>query len=188
MADSRTVEGSRLEQYRAYLRLLARLQLAPQLRRHMDPSDMVQQTLLEAYRSLDQFVGRTEGELTAWLRQILAHQMAHALRDLTRLKRDVTREQSLDAALAESSSRLDAWLVAEQMTPGEQAQRNEEILRVAEAMEQLPEAQREAVILHYWEEWPLARIAEHMERSSAAVAGLLQRGLRAIRQQVGESE
>jgi RNA polymerase sigma-70 factor, ECF subfamily len=184
----RPAEEAQLEQFRAYLRLLARLQLDPRLRRQLDPSDFVQQTLLEAYRSLEQFRGRTEAELASWLRQILARQMTHAVRDLTRLRRDVTRERPLEAALTESSERLEAWLVAEQTTPGERAARNEQAVRLAAALEQLPEAQREAVILHYWEGWPLAEIAGHLERSTAAVAGLLQRGLKALRQQLSEPE
>src|SRR5262245_17126291 len=151
MAQPRPVEEPQLEPFRAYLRLLARLQLDPRLRRQLDPSDFVQQTLLEAYRSLDQFRGRTESEMAAWLRQILARQMTRAVRDLTRLRRDVTREQPLEAAFAESSERLEAWLVAEQSTPGERAQRNEQAVRLAAALEHIPEAQREAVILHYWE-------------------------------------
>jgi RNA polymerase sigma-70 factor (ECF subfamily) len=114
--------------------------------------------------------------------------MTHAVRDLTRLRRDVTREQPLEAALAESSERLEAWLVAEQTSPGERAQRNEQAVRLAAALERLPEAQREAVVLHYWEDWPLAQIAEHLGRSTAAVAGLLQRGLKALREQLAEPE
>lgn len=188
MAQLPPAAEARLEPFRAYLRLLARLQLDPRLRRQLDPSDFVQQTLLEAYRAVDQFRGRTDGELAAWLRQILARQMTHAVRDLTRLKRDVTREQPLEAALAESSERLEAWLAAEQSSPSEQAQRNEQVVRLAAALEGLPEAQREAVVLHYWEDWPLGKIAEHLGRTTAAVAGLLQRGLKALREQLAEPE
>jgi RNA polymerase sigma-70 factor (ECF subfamily) len=188
MADQPTADRPQLERFRAYLRLLARLQLDARVRRQLDPSDLVQQALLEAYRALDQFRGATEAQLAAWLRQILARQMSHAVRDLTRQRRDVTRERSLEAALADSSARLEAWLVAEQTTPGELAQRNEQAVRLAAALEQLPQAQREAVILHYWEGWALAEIAAHLDRSPAAVAGLLQRGLKELRQQLSEPE
>lgn len=188
MAQELPADGQTLERFRTYLRLLARLQLDPRLRRQLDPSDLVQQALLEAYRSLGQLRGRSEAEVAAWLRQILAHQMAHALRDLTRARRDVTRERSLEAALAESSARMEAWLVAEQASPGEQAQQNEQAVRLAVALEQLPEAQREAVVLHYWEGWSVAQIAEQLGRSAPAVAGLLQRGLKALRQHLSESE
>src|SRR5205807_9711238 len=72
----------RLERYRAYLRLLARLHLDARFQGKLDASDLVQQTLLEAYRSLQQFRGGDGAELAGWLRQILAHQLAHAQRDL----------------------------------------------------------------------------------------------------------
>jgi RNA polymerase sigma-70 factor (ECF subfamily) len=186
MAHDPPADAAQLEQYRAYLRLLARLQLDPRLRRQLDPSDLVQQTLLEAYRSLGQLRGRSEGQIAAWLRQILAHQMAHALRDLTRARRDINRERSLEEALESSSARLEAWIVAEQTTPGERAQQNEQVVRLAAALEQLAEAQQEAVVLHYWEGWTVAQIAEHMGRSAPAVAGLLQRGLQALRHQLAE--
>src|SRR4051794_14552961 len=89
-----------LERFRAYLRLLARLNLDPRLRGKLDASDVVRQTLLEAYRALGQFRGRTDAELAGWLRQVLAHQLAHATRDLGRAKRDVSRERSLEDALS----------------------------------------------------------------------------------------
>src|SRR5262249_30323652 len=101
MTDGQPLDEPRLEAFRAYLRLLARLQVDPRLRRQLDPSDLVQQTMLTAYRSLAQFRGRSDGELAAWLRQILAHQMTHAVRDLTRLRRDVNRERSLEDALTD---------------------------------------------------------------------------------------
>ena len=172
--------GAALERFRAYLHLLARLHLDPRLRAKLSPSDVVQQTLLQAYQGLAGFRGG-EGELAAWLRRILAHNLAHAVRDLGRGKRDVARERSLDQALGQSSLRLETWLAEEAPSPAEQAQRNEQSLRLAEVLETLPEAQREAVVLHYWQDWTLADIGRHLGRTPAAVAGLLQRGLKQLR-------
>src|SRR5262249_59344683 len=88
-----------LEHFREYLRVLARLQIDPRLRPKLDPSDVVQETLLKAHERRDQFRGTTNAELAAWLRQILANQLAEALRHYTRQARDVSRERSLEAAV-----------------------------------------------------------------------------------------
>jgi RNA polymerase sigma-70 factor (ECF subfamily) len=177
-----------LERFRSYLRLLARLHLDPRLQGKLDPSDLVQQTFLQAHQAWQQFRGTSEAELAAWLRQILARNLTHAVRDLGRAKRAVGRERSLETALEQSSARLEAFLTAEQSSPSQQAERQEQLLRLAEAMEQLAEAQREAVVLQYWQGWSLAQIGAHLGRSPEAVAGLLKRGLKHLRQLLRERE
>jgi RNA polymerase sigma-70 factor (ECF subfamily) len=181
-------DGRVLDRFRAYLRLLARLHLDPRLRGKLDPSDLVQQTLLQAYQALDQLRGRSDAELAAWLRRILASTLAQAVRHFARDKRDVARELSLEQALGESSARLEGWLAAEQSSPSEQAARNEDGLRLAEALEQLPEAQREALVLQHWQGWSLAEIGQHLGKSPGAVAGLIKRGLKQLRQLLGDRE
>src|SRR5262245_7230734 len=137
MTEDARAEG--LEQFRPYLRLLARGQLGARLRGKLDASDLVQQTLLEAVRALDRHQGQTEAELAAWLRTLLARQLTHALRDLHRLKRDVARERSLEQSLVESSACLGQWLAADQSSPSTRAQRQDRAVRVAAALEGLPE-------------------------------------------------
>jgi len=173
-------------QFREYLILLARLQLREQPRANFDASDVVQQTLMEAHRKRAQFRGQSEAEMAAWLRQMLAYNLADAIRAQGRAKRDVAREQSLQAGLEASSAGLASWLAAEQSTPSQQAQRHEEVLRLAEALAQLPEVQREALVLRHCQGLPLAAISQRLGRSPAAVAGLLKRGLRELRAQLGE--
>jgi RNA polymerase sigma-70 factor (ECF subfamily) len=176
-----------LERFRAYLHLLARLHLDPRLRAKLAPSDVVQQTLLQAYQGLAGFRGG-DAQLLAWLRRILARNLAHAVRDLGRAKRDVARERSLEEAVDASSARLEAWLAAEQSSPSERADRNEQVLRLTEALAELPEAQREAVVQHYWQGRSLAEIGEELGRTPAAVAGLLHRGLKQLRSRLQELE
>jgi RNA polymerase sigma-70 factor (ECF subfamily) len=177
-----------LERYRDYLRLLAGLQLDPRLRGRIDASDVVQQTFLQAHQALAGFRGTTDGELAAWLRQILARNLAHALRDHGRDRRDIGRERSLEAALEASSIRLECWLAVEQSSPSQQANRNEQLLRLARVLAGLPEAQREAIVLHYWQGRTTVQIGEHLQRTPAAVAGLLKRGLKELRRQMLEPE
>ncbi|MFO0891591.1 MAG: sigma-70 family RNA polymerase sigma factor [Isosphaeraceae bacterium] len=177
-----------LENYRDYLALLARLHVASGLRDRVDLSGVVQQTLLEACQEISSSVERrrTPAETAAWLRSILGNNLADVLRGLTAQKRDIRRERSLYAALDESSARLGDWLAARQSSPSQKAVRHEDLLRISQAMARLPENQRRAVELHYLEGAPLADIARELGTTKAAVAGLLHRGLKSLRIQLGE--
>lgn len=181
MADETASAEVWPDRFRSYLALLARLHLDDRLRGKMDPSDIVQQTLLQAHRGIRDFRGRTDAEMAAWLRKILVRNLAHALRDFCREKRNIHRERAIQGAVDDSSAKLDAWLVSEQSSPSQKAQHNERLLQLSDALLRLPDAQREAVQLHYWRGATLDEIAERMERTPAAVAGLLKRGLRKLR-------
>jgi RNA polymerase sigma-70 factor (ECF subfamily) len=175
-----------LDRFRPYLLLLAEMRLGPRLRGKLDPSDVVQQTLLEAYQGLPHFRGRTDAERAAWLRQILARNLADERKAAGRARRDVSREVALAAELEQSSASLCGWLAAPGSSPSQQAVQHERAVRLAAALTQLPDAQREALVLQHWHGWTLAQIGEHLNRTPAAVAGLLKRGLRQLRESLGE--
>jgi RNA polymerase sigma-70 factor (ECF subfamily) len=130
---------------------------------------------------------RTEqspAEVAGWLRSILSHNLADVLRRLTARKRDFRREWSLESALDQSASRVEQWLAAEQSSPSGRAIREEELLRMAESLAALPEGQRRAIELHHLQGRPLAEIAHELGTTKSAVAGLLHRGLKALRKQL----
>jgi RNA polymerase sigma-70 factor (ECF subfamily) len=179
-----------LERFRGELRTLARIQLAakPWLAAKLDASDVAQQALLRAHAARDQFRGRTAAELRGWLRQILARTLANELRAFGQDMRDVGAEHSLEANLDASSCRLNAWLAADQSSPSEQADRRERAERLAAALEALPPDQREAVLLKHIENLSLAEIAARIGKTTAAVAGLLRRGLARLRELMGQED
>jgi RNA polymerase sigma-70 factor (ECF subfamily) len=174
--------AGRLEEFRTYLLLLARLHLDPRLKGKVDLSGVVQQTLWEGHRALARSPAHGYSQLATLMRRLLANNLADEVRKCYTDKRDVDRERSLDAALQESSARLEAFLAADQSSPEQRAGRNEELLRLALALERLPEAQRQAVELHYLRGWRLEEIAHHLGRGKSAVAGLLHRGLDKLRE------
>jgi RNA polymerase sigma-70 factor (ECF subfamily) len=178
MATDTDLHVQPLEQFRAYLRLLAQLQFPTILRAKLDPSDLVQQTLLRAHQAQGQFRGTSTIEQAAWLRQIFANTLASAVRDHRRAGRDVALEQSLNR----SSARLEGWLAADQTPPVEAASRNERFLKLADRLAELPEVQREVLLLRYCEGWSVGAIADHLGRTRPSVASLLRRGLAELRE------
>lgn len=174
-----------VESYRSYLLLLARLQLDDGFQGKLDPSDLVQQTLLKAHQNRDQFRGSSEAERIAWLRMILANTLTDGVRKFA--PRAGRREQSLEAALEQSSRNLEAILAAEQTSPSQRVVRHESLLKLADAIAQLPDDQRQAVELRHLHGLTTAEIAQKLNRSVAAVGGLLQRGLRTLRVSLEES-
>ena len=171
-----------LESYRGYLWALAHAQLDRQLRGKLDAADIVQQTLLKAHSGLGELRDRNPNVLATWLRQILASVLTDEIRYLHRDKRDVAREQSLAADLNQSAIGMEQWLVADQTSPSMAAQRNEQLLHLANSLLALPVDQREVVILKHLRERTLQQIAEETQRTVPAVAGLLRRGLATLRE------
>jgi RNA polymerase sigma-70 factor (ECF subfamily) len=173
--------------YQHYLYVLAQAQLGKRLRAKCAPSDIVQQTLLEAHRDFAGFEGQHEGELLAWLRRILAHNLFNEVRRYGALQRDAGREVSLDqvrAGVDHSSLFLQRCLAASGPSPSEAAQEHESAVRLANALSRLPEDYQTVLLLRVFEELPAEEVAQRMERSAGAVRMLQMRALTALRQAI----
>ena len=178
-------DGS-LEDGRAWLRRHAAVLLDGRLRGKVDPSDIVQDTLLKAHEHRGQLRGQTEAQRRAWLRQILANTLADLVRRFLRgRKRNLGLEQSLDDEVRQSSAQLAARLVDRGAAPEAEAEGQERLLWLAEGLAELPADQQQAVRLKHLRGLSVADIAQEMGKTSAAVAGLLRRGLEALRQRPG---
>jgi RNA polymerase sigma-70 factor (ECF subfamily) len=181
MTQARPLNPAELERYRHYLELLARLQLQSQFRSKVGASDIVQQTLLKATRNVSQFRGASEAEVIAWLRRILSTTLIDAIRELKGTKRNVDVERSLETSLAQSSARLGALLQANSTSPSERVLRHEQLLRVSAALARLPDDQRQVLEMHYLQGCSVAVVAADLGRTERSVAGLVRRGLQALR-------
>jgi RNA polymerase sigma-70 factor (ECF subfamily) len=186
LQGDREALGRLLEAQREALHHLAERQLEGRIAVRVDASDIIQQTFLEAYRSFPQFVGREARELISWLQSILNHKVASAIRNHALLqKRNVGRERSMDDSQG-GGTPLKQQLDANVSSPSQKAIRGEETERLSEALAALPYEQREAVRLRHLEGWALADIAFCLGRTPAATAGLIKRGMKALRRKLRE--
>jgi RNA polymerase sigma-70 factor (ECF subfamily) len=188
MSNPMETNGHALDPFRSYLYLLARTHLGPTIQQDIDASDLVQQTLMDAHANKDQFRGQSDAQRAAWLRQILSHNLADALRHQHRAKRDVSRQRSLEADIDESFCQAQSWLEARQSSPSQHAMKEEDLLRLADALVELPDVQRDAVVLRHLQGLSLAEVSRELRRTEAAVAGLVYRGLNNLKKLLDAQE
>jgi RNA polymerase sigma-70 factor (ECF subfamily) len=105
---------------------------------------------------------------------VFGFNLADAVRRLRAGRRDAARELPLGPGDPEPA--------ADHSTPSGRAGRAEERDRLASAVARLPADQRAAVELHHLHGLPLAAVAARMGRTQPAVAGLLFRGLKKLRE------
>ncbi len=158
--------GKLLELCRHYLLLVANNELTPALWAKVAPSDIVQDTLMEAGCHFPQFSGSSEEELLAWLRGILRHNAADARRRFERGKRQVGREVSLEDVppLAAPPDRGES--------PSKQAQTHEQDEQLEQAIRKLPQHYQQVLLLHTTENLSFAQIADKLGSSADAVRKL----------------
>lgn len=185
-AGDRSALGELLERYRAYLTVLARMQISRRLQGKVDALDVVQETFLEAHRDLAQFRGASEKEFAHWLRQILATNLANLVRRYYGTQsRDVRLERDLALDLDRSSRVLGRAVAAAGSSPSHQAARREQAVLLAEALEALPADYREALVLRHLEGLTFPEVAQRMGRTVHSVEKLWARGLTRLRESFG---
>jgi RNA polymerase sigma-70 factor (ECF subfamily) len=184
--------GALLELFRDYLQGRAGALVGLNLRGVVNPSDLVQQTFLEACRDFSQFEGSTEAQWRAWLRRILAHNLANVVeKHVWARKRDRRRQVSLDrrvAAQANSVAGHDPGVAGAQSSPSAQAQRREASAVLASKLAQLPEDYRKVLVLRHYEGLSFEEVARHLGRTSGAVRILWLRALDRLRRLLKEED
>lgn len=177
--------GRLLQLYRNYLTILATAQLDARLRRRMSPSDLVQETMLGAYRDFRKFRGETEGELIAWLRQILIHCLHHAYEmHFQAGRRDIRREISLDE-VDRSSNRLagiEQALATQGESPSAPVRDRERAVAIADKLAKLRPDYRDVIVLRNLRGLSFEEIAQRMNRKAGAVRMLWLRAMERFRQ------
>lgn len=172
-----------LQRYRNYLTLLATTQMADRLRPRLGPSDVVQETMLRAYRNFPRFRGQSEAELLAWLRRILASSLARFVEhNLLAAKRDARREVSIDQATPDRSALdLAALLQGRGQTPSVIAQQGECAVGLAEHLARLSPPYREILVLRHFQGLSFEEASARMNRSLGATRMLWLRAIEKLR-------
>jgi RNA polymerase sigma-70 factor, ECF subfamily len=169
--------GQLLTQYHNYMRLMVRALAGTTLKLRVDASDLVQEACLEAHRDFPQFEGSSEAELLAWLRRILARNLADSARYQSAGIRDHRRQRSLELMLEQSSLSVQDALAATATTASAVAAQRERAVLLADALEGLPADYRDVVILRNLEGLKFSEVAARMGRSSGAVRMLWARAI-----------
>jgi RNA polymerase sigma-70 factor (subfamily 1) len=177
-----------LGEFRVYLETLTFLQIDPRLRSKFGLSDVVQATLVEAWGDLERIQALDGEDRKRWLRRMLVNNLLETIERWRTARRDARLEQSLEAAAGHSSCQLKKWLATEEESPSKRMARQEETLRMLEALARLDVRQREALILQKYHGWTLAQIAEHLGCTVGTVAGLHARGLKELRKYLPDPE
>ena len=171
-----------LEQYRRYLRFLARTHLAERYQNRIDPSDIVQQTLLRAYEKREQYRGTSRDEKLGWLRKILVRTIQRAVRNLHAQCRDIKRELPIrQHDVEQSSMRLSGFLVSPAPEPSKLVSQQETVVAIADAIESLTDMQRQVILLKYWHHCTFNDIAARLQISVPAAAGIYYRAKKKLK-------
>lgn len=166
-----------LRQFQTPLRNFAGQGIPKRLQRRIDASDILQDVWLATLKSLSQFKGETRGEFVNWLMSIKDHRILDIIRHHEAEKRNPARERRLESTSV-------GPLAGRSETPSRDLRRREKAEQLKRVVQNLPEAQAEAVRLRYFEHCGLSEIARRMSRTEAAVASLLKRGLKALEQKL----
>ena len=173
---------------RSYLGFVARSQVETWLRRKVDASDLVQETMLEACRDFDRFDGHTEQEWLAWLRKILAHNAADFVRHYRgTAKRAAGREVSFrdpDDSLGRGAPEP----AAQQATPSQEFLLLDTELRVTATLAELSPDYQEVIVLRNLQRLSFNEVAERMDRTRPAVQMLWMRAIKKLQEALEEKD
>lgn len=185
-AGANDLVGPLLEQYRSYLKLIARYEVGRRLQGKLDASDLVQETFMDAHKAFPRFQGGSEAQFVHWLRAILAGKLANHVRHYFGTQaRDARLERQLEMDLDQSSRMIDRGLMSIQASPSGVADAREQGLLLASALDALQDDYREVLVLRHFEELTFPQVAERMNRTVDSVQKLWIRALAKLKEHYG---
>jgi RNA polymerase sigma-70 factor (ECF subfamily) len=176
--------GEVLVRHRARLRRMVEARLDRRVRGRIDPSDVLQDSLVDAVAKLPEYLADPKVPLFLWLRLVVGERLSKIHRDhLGAQVRDAGREVSLfrGPMPAASSAALAAHLLGKETSPTQAAVRAERLLRLQEALNALDPLDREVLSLRHFEELTHVEAARVLDIGEAAAAKRYVRALKRLR-------
>jgi RNA polymerase sigma-70 factor (ECF subfamily) len=164
------------ERYRRRLAVLIRYKLGDEWRGKLDADDLVQETLLRAYRDLPQFTYRSPGSFMHWLSAIADHTIADAVRYAGRARRQGNEVRF------RSESNPEGPEPAHSLTPSRVLAQEERLQALIGKLDALPEHYREVLLLAKIEGLTTEEISSRLGKPRPAVSLLVFRALRRLRE------
>ncbi len=175
--------GQLLQLCRPRLYQSAKAKLGPEGLTKETPSDVVQETMLDAHRDFSRFAGRSEPELVGWMQAILDHNVLNSIRRFRgTAKRNPDLERPIDGTARGDSGQGPA---ADQTTPSAAASRKEERQRLERALSRIKDEHATVIRLRYHEDLSFAEVAARLGRSEEAARKLWSRAIEALSIELG---
>lgn len=171
-------------QVQSYLTMMADRGLSEGVRANVNPSDVVQHTLIRMMDGIGEFRGNTRAEFFGWLKTIVQNESARANRHYRTQKRDVTRNRQL--TFGDSVSLFLRDPIDEHPTPQTNAISQERIQLLHELLEKLPADYAEVIVLRNLDQLSFREIGETMDRSEAAANKLWKRAIERFQLEMGK--
>jgi RNA polymerase sigma-70 factor (ECF subfamily) len=186
-ADDGHALGRLFNAYRPLLLFLARAELGSELKEKLGPSDLVQETFVDAQQDFSAFTSHTQEEFIAWLSTLLKNNLKDAMRRFKRSKkREVRRELPIDAF--ESRELLNKLAVRDDSSPSRQALTKEEKQRLHAAIGRLSRGYREVILWRFQHMLSWKEIAARLERSEDAAMMLLNRAIKRLKKELDDDD
>ncbi|MGI9516877.1 MAG: sigma-70 family RNA polymerase sigma factor [Pirellulaceae bacterium] len=180
----KSAERQLLTRHRDRLKRMIAVFLDPRVAPRVDPSDVLQETLVAAARRLPDYTDDKPGGFYPWLRQIAKDRIIDVHRKHIRAeKRSVVREINAGSFVSDASaSKLADRLVTSATSPMSQAIRRERHERMKQALDRVSDSYRELLLMRYVEQLSTREIAAALGNSESAVKSKLWRALERMNQ------
>lgn len=174
------------QRYFDRIHAVVRLRMGSRLRAKAESCDIVQEAFLASLRGVGGFTYRSEGDFFHWLCKITENRIRDEADRFAAQKRDMARERPLEARRPSHDSTIGPIAeLARYTTPSTRVAQAEELVRLEQAMDDLPDAQREAVLLVRYEGLSFKEAGRKMGRSPDAVRMLVARAIVSLSSALG---